>query len=295
MFISQLFAFFQNPFGGDSFEVSGRMLYSPGLALMTGYVFSIVYLVYYKRDRQLSVLLCFATFIILLSSNLFPWDKISLIQIWKIKIGRILSQIQFAWRWLGIVFLFLTLLLGRLLVLSEKELFKTAFMYKIMLIVIISLTLFQTFCFTSQYIDRAENYEAKNYKKFGSELIANPEYIRQGSDEKNRSGKIVEKDVIVTDLLRNRNNFSFHAVTVYGGFVELPLFNYKGYKAIASDETEISITDGENNVVRLNIPAMFDGNIEVSFVEPLYWRIAELVSMISFLIVLFFIFKKHTA
>lgn len=282
VYFSQLFAFFQTPFGGDTQDVYGRMLFSPGIALMAGLVFSVIYLIYYKRDNQLIILLFLSCFTIFLSSNLFPWDLLSVK-----KIGKLISQIQFSWRWLGFVAFFMTLLLGRLLILSEQDFFKTVFMQRIVQIVVISMVLLQSFTFTSDYIDGASNYVAEDYTVFGSVQVGNQEYVRVGTDIDKRSGEIVSDNVIISDLSRNKNNFSFHAVSTAEGFIELPLFNYKGYQAISDSGTKMNITDGENNVVRINIPAMFDGNIEVHFVEPFLWRISEIISLLTILIVIF--------
>lgn len=291
VYFSQLFAFFQNPFGADSELVSRRMLYSPGIILMVGFVLSIIYLAYHKNDKYLIGLLCLACFLMLLSSNIFPWDKIHFIKIGKIRIGvkisRILSRIQYAWRWLGFVTIFMTLLLGRLIVLSEKEFFKTIYGRYSMLIIVISMALFQTFVFTSKYIDGASNYTADSYLAFGSIPGGSIDYLPPDTDISNLSGKINEKNVIISNLTRNRNNFSFHAIATDNGFVELPLFYYKDYKAISADGTEMNIIDGENNVVRIIVPALFDGNIEVHFVEPFLWRISEILSLVTILVVLF--------
>lgn len=291
VYFSQLFAFFQNPFGADSELVSRRMLYSPGIVFMVGFVLSIIYLVYYKNDKYLAGLLCLACFTILLSSNIFPWDKIHFIKIGKlgigIKISRIFSRIQYAWRWLEFVTIFMTLLLGRLLVLCKKEFFKTIYARDTMLIIVICLALFQTFVFTSKYIDGASNYRADSYIAFGSTPGGSIDYLPPDTDINNLRGEIVEESVIVSDLVRNRNNFSFHAVATDDGFVELPLFNYKDYKAISADGTEMNIINGENNVVRIIIPALFDGDIEVHFVEPFLWRISGILSLVTSLIVLF--------
>ncbi|MCD7805952.1 MAG: hypothetical protein LUH19_01270 [Lachnospiraceae bacterium] len=65
-------------------------------------------------------------------------------------------------------------------------------------------------------------------------------------------------------------------------FVDIPLFNYDNYVAYDTQTGEtISITNGSNNRIRLNIPADYSGTIEVKYLIPLLWKIAGAVSVIT--------------
>ena len=68
---------------------------------------------------------------------------------------------------------------------------------------------------------------------------------------------------------------------------------YKGYKALDTDKkTELTIIEGENGLVRIIIPANYEGHIKVSFVSPVYWRAAEIFSLIAYLALFAACFKK---
>ena len=153
----------------------------------------------------------------------------------------------------------------------------------------------QTCSFTSSYLNNAENYSASSYTEFGSDQTSGQEYIRIGTDKNNRPLEPRSENVFVTDFKRDRNFFTFHAIGIDEGFVELPVFNYKGYKALDSDGAELVVSDGDNNVVRIAIPELFDSDVSVSFVEPIYWRLATAVSVISALcaVLLLFHWKKE--
>lgn len=65
------------------------------------------------------------------------------------------------------------------------------------------------------------------------------------------------------------------------GYVDMPLLLYKGYRAYNTDSGEaLEITYNSNNQVRVLLPAFFSGNIEIKFVSPVYWRVAEAASLV---------------
>ena len=66
--------------------------------------------------------------------------------------------------------------------------------------------------------------------------------------------------------------------------VELPLLYYYGYRAY--DKTtgqELTITTSDNYAVCVEVPAGYDGTVQVTFRSPWYWRVAEAVSWLSLL------------
>ena len=65
----------------------------------------------------------------------------------------------------------------------------------------------------------------------------------------------------------------------------LPFISYKGYRAYSS-EGQLPVSRAENKQVQVSIPAGFSGNVTVRFVEPIYWRVAEAVSLV-FVLILF--------
>ena len=67
--------------------------------------------------------------------------------------------------------------------------------------------------------------------------------------------------------------------------MELPVFNYKGYRALSKSGEMLSITDGKNNVVRILIPDRFDDDVSVRFTESFPWKIANFVSVITVFLV----------
>jgi len=76
-------------------------------------------------------------------------------------------------------------------------------------------------------------------------------------------------------------------------YVDIPVFCYKGYKAKdVQTKEELLIVPGEQNRIRVIIPAGYNGTIKIRFCEPWYWRVSELISVIG-VIMIFICFKKN--
>jgi len=280
--LKQLFMFFQYPYGHDSPTLKERMALSPGLPFLAGLAFAVYLIICGKKDMQLIFLLALSLLFIFTSSNMFPWNKIAPTQF-----GQILCQIQFSWRWLGIALMFLTLLLGRTIVLAgETPKFKLP-------IVFCGLVLFQTFVFNSLFILGATSFSPKDYTDLATSATAGQEYIRLGADQNQRPQEINAQNAAISNVSRKGNTFAFHVSTNQEGFCDLPVFNYKGYTASTPDGTKLKITDGYNKVARIILPANFNSKVTFSFQEPIEWRIAEIISLLSFLTALSFIIIRR--
>lgn len=64
-------------------------------------------------------------------------------------------------------------------------------------------------------------------------------------------------------------------------YVDLPLVSYPIYKASDDSGVELRLEKGDNNVVQLIVPADFNGTAHIRYKEPILWRIAELISLVS--------------
>ncbi|MCI9336159.1 MAG: hypothetical protein HFH93_01225 [Lachnospiraceae bacterium] len=62
------------------------------------------------------------------------------------------------------------------------------------------------------------------------------------------------------------------------GYVEVPLFLYKGYQARTGAGEKLECVYGDNNVIRVLLPPGFQDTVSVCFVSPVYWRLSEAVS-----------------
>ena len=76
-------------------------------------------------------------------------------------------------------------------------------------------------------------------------------------------------------------------------YVDIPVSCYKGYRAKdVQTKEDFLIVSGEQNRIRVIIPAGYNGTIKIRFCEPWYWRVSELISVIG-VIMIFICFKKN--
>lgn len=62
-------------------------------------------------------------------------------------------------------------------------------------------------------------------------------------------------------------------------YMELPILYYRGYHA-RGERKELEVSSGENNRLKILLPAGHNGRIKVAFEEPVYWRCAEFISLL---------------
>lgn len=81
-----------------------------------------------------------------------------------------------------------------------------------------------------------------------------------------------------------------------GGYVQLPLLYYRGYQARDMETGEaLTVADGDNHVVRVELPAGYRGTVYTSFVSPWYWRASEAVTFIGWCILGMYYVRVHAA
>ena len=64
-----------------------------------------------------------------------------------------------------------------------------------------------------------------------------------------------------------------------GAFVEFPRYAYRGYHAWDAKGKELAV-DRSTGKVRVLLPAGFTGSVHIDFVQPWYWRAAQLLSLL---------------
>ena len=112
-------------------------------------------------------------------------------------------------------------------------------------------------------------------------------YLPEGTDYTNLPAEIKVSDAenISAEMTARKGTFVEAAVqnkTAENAWIEAPVLYYKGYHA-KSSEGELAVGYGNNNRIRIQIPAGFHDSVKVAFAEPWYWRAAEIVSLVFWL------------
>ena len=117
------------------------------------------------------------------------------------------------------------------------------------------------------------------------------EYLYQGSDV-GLTALVQNTTGVGADVFEEKKDYNHIEVKcrtgASEGYLEAPLFYYPGYGAYDKEQKEqkFEVTRGENNQVRVSLPAGYEGTVEIAFREPAGWRIAELISLLTVLCLL---------
>jgi hypothetical protein len=226
--------------------------------------------------------------LMLLSLNIFPWDRIQ--QMGDIP-AALISSIQFPNRFLGWGTLCLTAVLGCCLFHFKNKGFSWYY-YISVICVLFGIT--TSSMYLLDYVNRDhERFILYNEEGMGLGYISGAEYLVEGTDESQlvyqeaSSSDNVEFDAYDRKFLTTK--FNCYNRSNKEGFVDLPQLLYNGYQAYDQDANQkMMIIDGMNHGIRVVIPPGFRGDIEVKFIPPIYWRVAEIISYIGWSIVLLF-------
>lgn len=228
----------------------------------------------------------------LFSLEFFPWDRI---QSYGGFLGSIISSIQFPNRFLGWGVLSAVTVFCYTNVYLEKKSFKKD--YHLLLALALFLTVFSFVYLNDGYLKEVQQYYIANSEGMGNGYISGGEYILQGTDEADLHYKEAvagpgvhydsyEKDNLKISLNVNNENDS-------ESYVDLPLIAFKGYRAKGENGRKLPVTIGRNNTLRVILDAGYKGTVKVGYVSPIYWRAAELISILCFGVILYFeYFKK---
>lgn len=190
---------------------------------------------------------------------------------------------QFPWRFLTIATLFLVVITCFALQLAKKYYSKEKFIG--ILSIIACFLVISTSWFYYEVLNENMPFRYFDSNDLNSMLLGSEEYLPEGTilsalpDKLPVPGESIE----VQSFAKEGTSINLH-VTNHDAdsYVELPLLYYEGYIAM-SDNTLMSLQKGNNNVICLKVPAGFNGDVAISFHEPLSWRIGELVSAITVL------------
>lgn len=227
----------------------------------------------------------------------FPWDALFS---FKQKIAVLVSTVQFVWRFLGIASLAAAACTGiGILVLNKKK----ELIARIVGAVLVSLSLIGGMYFIEMSMQNGNwhEYTDLNSLRFGTTTAAmggefvmtkaKHEVVTGISDPRGYDGaSVISWGKMGTHVVMEVQNDSD------GGYILLPLMNYKGYSVKSDDGliTKEFLGEGDAAEVRLNLPVGYKGTVHVRFVSPWYWRLAEVISILTLVGIVVFeiIFSK---
>lgn len=225
-----------------------------------------------------------------MSLNIFPWDALS-----EISEGfkRVIYSIQFPYRFLTMVTISLSFLgcgLYALLRRDEKRKKGKCFAVSILL-----LTVFGSSFYLNHEIQGCSWSNFREAAAMGSGMIGNGEYLPAETDtsELPYTRASAGAGVRLQNYEKRNAHVEFYCENERdaASYVECNLLHYPGYLAVCEETgEELTVSAGENNVLRVEIPPGYAGNIAVDFVGKGYWKAGNAVSLILWLGMLCFWF-----
>lgn len=303
-FLSQVFAIFDNAVGQSldaGAGTAGDFTQGVGLSLMLSVIILMLLCIrgYLKqeerRNRQITITAAgLGALMVVMSTLYFPWDRLCRIS----RIFRyIIVKIQFPWRFTGVAVGLLVVVWCAVLNYTEREYDRRKKVITICLAV--GILLLSVGHFVIDLNQRAERIQVRSVKEMDTFVASGEEYLPVDTvlDKLKTQELYKDNSVEISDVVYCGTSITMHVknTSAQQAGLELPRLYYAGYQALeVMDEGQhfpIEVTDGTNHVIKLMIPEQTEGNITLSFREPWYWRLAEIITLLSAGIVILYTYK----
>ena len=291
-FAQQLFHFWENGLYTPTGENGMQYSHPVGIGMVLVIALGLFLILWYSgvlrklKDRSIrfiKITALMGVMLLFMSLNIFPWDRI---QSLNSVTASLVSSLQFPNRFLGWGTVCLVMIFGFCLWYFDQNHKKG---YWIMTAVaVIGIT--TSGMYLLDYVNSDQNYyKLYNEEGMGFGYVSGAEYLIEGTDIE----QLTFADAVAGDGVEIRDyekgclqgELACKNLTDTVSYVDIPLLLYKGYEAVdAATGQEIELCAGENNVIRVVIPAGYAGTVQVSFESPVYWRISELISALTIIV-----------
>lgn len=306
-FLSQVFAIYDNAVGQSldaGAGTAGDFTQGAGLSLMLSVIILMLLCIrgYLKqeerRNRQITITAAgLGALMVVMSTLYFPWNRLCRIS----RIFRyIIVKIQFPWRFTGVAVGLLVVVWCAVLNYIEREYDRRKKVITICLAV--GILLLSVGHFVIDLNQRAERIQVRSVEEMDTFVASGEEYLPVDTVlDKLKTQELYKDDSVeISDVVYRGTSITMHVknTSAQQAGLELPRLYYAGYQALeVTDEGQhfpIEVTDGTNHVIKLMIPEETEGNITLSFREPWYWRLAEIITLLSAGIVILYTYKIWT-
>lgn len=274
----QVFEIFSHGMGSMPHGVPARI----GLGLLLGMVLILLVLIFCRKEKKLRVvsgmMLGFSVISLWMTTNLFPWLS------FKNTVLEFLTTVQFPWRFVGIATLFLVIGLcaafGALKqTVSKRLMYSCMFMIMAGMAVSTGYTM-KTFMETGK---KGTCYEQRD----GPYYVSGGEYLPADIELADNAFHPLEPIAENIEIFAWEKGCARITVTCKNelnaeNVIEVPLLLYRGYHAYDMEtKEEYLMYRTELGMTGICLPADYDGTVCMEFREPFYWRLSELLSLMT--------------
>ena len=239
-----------------------------------------------KGKAVVITLIALSVFALLLSTCYFPYDYLFNRVPFLFKI---LGSIQYPARYLTAA----TMLICTLYAVIRRH--KPAY---VMSAILIALTIWQSGGYINTFLEKQENIVSIESIDEWTSFDDDRQYMLMGTDlERLQYASVLPSsdDITYDEEKREKGKYELHLVnnSWEEGYADLPLLAYPHY--YATDGTNsYELSAGDNNKLRITLPAGCDSVIRIRFKEPAIWRIAELATLACVLGLIILGIKRKT-
>lgn len=202
-------------------------------------------------------------------------------------------SLQYPWRFLSVAALFFTWLACLFFSDNELDIKKR---YAIAAIIVV-VAVWQGISFMSQILNQESPNRIYQEGNLTTCEVSGGEYLLLNSNKEDYINDVTydvtKMEVKLWNRQYNKLELNITNLTQEEQQIEIPLLYYKGYKAEIKGGGYLGIKAGTSGRIRLDIPEDFKDTVTVGFEEPWYWRICELISLLSFIIIVINFFKRN--
>ncbi len=285
--------FFGNPFGGEGSDIQK----TPGIAMMLILACAIIFIAVsavrkrYRRDfRRIVFETAFAIVLMFMTSRIFPWNFIEN----NVPFGGILTAIEFPMRYMAFVIVFLAMLGGDMFnVLNETSGRKAvAAVTAVAALMCVYNVVNLCICNTGY---------GKKALFMNTEDLGRWDYYAMDFQLKNTTVDDLDLGLKYEGLLSmevvSRDSNDWMIACVSGpdyGWIQLPVFAYPYYHAtdVENPSNVFEIHEGANRTVGVLLPANYSGIVHVYWGEPGFWKVCEVISLITFIACGLYLFQN---
>lgn len=141
------------------------------------------------------------------------------------------------------------------------------------------------------YLDGIDLYEHLRRSTYDYGIV-NAEYLPQVTDMR-RLTKEIQSDEML-EIVECRRKYLSYEVSVANDTaqeksIQFPVLYYSGYQSYdLQSKAELATVADYNGCVEVKVPAGYEGTFRMTFREPVLWRVTEIISLLTFIAILYF-------
>ena len=294
LYIAQLLSLFQWA-GNDAYMIYEGMQevrpFGMGMAfVLCAVAFCYIWISFGKKYRESAywglgkLAVCLGILASAFCLHIFPWEAIAASAT---VFEKVISSIQFPYRFLVIVSISFTIVGCVVLKLFMEE--KNRKMAAVWSGTILALTLFTAVFFMDDDLINKAWSGLRNPEEMGSEMVSGMEYLLVDTEMEDLKylpyNTVICGENVSFDTYDKK--YSHLEITCENtgdqeSYIEANLLYYIGYHAVDQKTGEkLSIEIGKDGILRVILPAHYQGTVVIDFDGQWYWHIADWISVIS--------------